>query len=72
MHDLTAVGGVMVQAMPTQGYSNNGMFNYNPKFFWLLSRSCLYRFLDMRVDVGRRGARLFRPISPTKWPSMIR
>jgi hypothetical protein len=49
MHDLTEVGGVMVHNVPTQGYSNHGMFNYNPKFFWLLSRSCLYRFLDMRV-----------------------
>jgi hypothetical protein len=49
MHDLAAVGGVMVHNVPMQGYSNHGMFNYNPKFFWLLSRSCRYRFLDMRV-----------------------
>lgn len=60
MHDLTSVGGVMVHNLPMQGYSNHGMFNYNPKFFWLLSRSCRYRWLDMRVtwDV------VSTPISP--------
>jgi hypothetical protein len=49
IHDLTAVGGVMVHNLATQGYSNHSMLNYNPKFFWLLSRSCLYRWLDMRI-----------------------
>ena len=60
IHDLTKVGGVMVHNLPTQGYANHGMLNYNPKFFWMLSRSCLYRWLDMRIiwDVGSS------PISP--------
>jgi hypothetical protein len=52
IHDLTAVDGVMVHNLPMQGHSNHGMFNYNPKFFWLLSRSCRYRWLDMRVAWG--------------------
>jgi hypothetical protein len=49
IHDLTAVGGMMVHSLPAQGYSNHGLINYNPKFFWMLARSCRYRWLDMRV-----------------------
>jgi hypothetical protein len=32
-HNLTAPDGVMVHALPFQGYQNHGMFNYNPSFF---------------------------------------
>ena len=47
--NLGEIRGVMLHNVPMQGYSNDGMFNCNPKFFWLLSRSSRYRWLDMRV-----------------------
>lgn len=49
IHDLTAVGGVMIHTVPMQGFSNHGLINYTPKFFWMLSRGCRYRWLDMRI-----------------------
>jgi hypothetical protein len=50
IHDLTAVGGVMIHDVPTQGYGNHGLISYNPKFFWMLSRGCRYHWLDMRLS----------------------
>jgi hypothetical protein len=47
IHDLTAVRGVMVHHLPAQGMFNHGLVNYNPKFFWMLSRSNNYKFLFM-------------------------
>lgn len=46
IHDLCAIGGVMLHNLPTQGYTNHGLVNYNPKFFWMLSRSNRYEWLD--------------------------
>jgi hypothetical protein len=45
IHDLTAVGGIMIHNLPTQGMPNHGLFNYNPKFFWMLARSNGYQCL---------------------------
>jgi hypothetical protein len=49
IHDLTAVGGIMIHHLPIQGMFNHGLINYNPKFFWLLARSNGYKFIDMDV-----------------------
>ena len=49
IHDLTAPGGLMIHTVPALGYMNHGMVNYNPKFFWALSRSCHYHVCDMRL-----------------------
>lgn len=46
-HDLTAVGGVMYHHVPAGGMMNHGLFNYNPKFFWMLARSNGYKFICM-------------------------
>lgn len=48
IHDLTAAGGLMIHTVPTQGNADHAMFNYNPKFFFRLSRSCRYDIQDMR------------------------
>jgi hypothetical protein len=48
IHDLTAPGGVMIHNVPAQGNSNHGLINYNLKFFWMLARSCRYRWLDVQ------------------------
>ena len=52
IHDLTAVGGLMVHSVPAQGMFCHGLVNYNPKFFWMLARSNGYKWLltkDLRV-----------------------
>ncbi len=45
IHDLTAVGGIMMHNLPAQGMFNHGLVNYNLKFFWMLSRSNGYKWL---------------------------
>jgi hypothetical protein len=45
IHDLTALGGLMIHQLPAQGYFNHGLINYNFKFFWMLSRSNDYKFI---------------------------
>jgi hypothetical protein len=59
IHDLTAPGGVMIHNVPMQGFSNHGLVNYNPKFFWMLARGCRYHWLYLNVSVGQDV-----PISP--------
>lgn len=50
IHELTALGGVMIHQLPAQGYFNHGFFNYNPKFFWMLARSNGYEWIEMDYD----------------------
>jgi Methyltransferase domain len=45
IHDLTAPGGLMIHHLPTQGYMNHGLVNYNMKFFWMLARSNGYKWV---------------------------
>jgi hypothetical protein len=45
IHDLTAHGGVMIHNLPTQGFMNHGLVNYNMKFFWMLARSNGYKWI---------------------------
>jgi hypothetical protein len=45
IHDLTAPGGLMIHHLPTQGYMNHGLVNYNMKFFWMLTRSNGYKWV---------------------------
>jgi hypothetical protein len=45
IHDLTALGGVMIHNLPAQGMPNHGLVNYNSKFFWTLARSNGYNWL---------------------------
>ena len=60
IHDLTAVGGVMIHNLPAQGYMNHGLINYNPKFFWMLARSCRYHWYDMQIAVDPQPT----PVAP--------
>jgi hypothetical protein len=59
VHDVTAVGGVMMHHVPTQGYMMHGLVNYNLKFFWMLARSNLYQF----VDADLQCSPIQRPLS---------
>ena len=50
IHDLTAVGGIMIHELPSQGEINHAFFNYHPKFFDRLAHSNDYDvlFFDFR------------------------
>lgn len=50
IHDLTAVSGIMIHALPSQGYLNHGLVNYSPKFFWHLSAANGYVWEDFDFD----------------------
>lgn len=52
IHDLTALGGVMIHNLPAQGFLNHGLVNYNLKFFWMLARSNGYRWLYADFELG--------------------
>jgi hypothetical protein len=52
IHDLTAVGGIMIHDLPAQGMINHGLVNYNPKFFWMLARSNGYKWVYMDFGVA--------------------
>jgi hypothetical protein len=58
IHDLTAVKGIMMHRVPAQGYMTHGLVNYNPKFFWMLSRSNAYNFIDMELELASKSASL--------------
>ena len=45
IHELTKMGGLMMHTLPSQGMMNHGLFNYNPKFFWMLARSNGYKWV---------------------------
>ena len=51
IHDLAAPDGVMIHHLPMQGMLNHGLINYNPKFFWMLCRSNVYRTLHMGMTI---------------------
>lgn len=52
IHELTAPGGIMIHQIPAQGMFNHGLVNYNMKFFWMLSRSNGYKFVDSQFLGG--------------------
>lgn len=52
IHDLTALGGVMIHHLPAQGMINHGLVNYNPKFFWMLARSNGYKWVYMNLAMA--------------------
>jgi hypothetical protein len=53
IHDLTALNGIMIHRVPTQGLFMHGLVNYNPKFFWMLARSNGYKWLHMDFVVSK-------------------
>lgn len=53
IHELTAVGGIMIHHLPAQGMINHGLVNYNPKFFWMLARSNGYKWVYMDLAIAQ-------------------
>jgi len=52
IHDLATPGGLFIHELPTQGYFNHGLVNYNFKFFWMLARSNNYKVIDTAFFAG--------------------
>jgi hypothetical protein len=54
VHDLTALGGIMIHKVPSQGTIDHGLVHYTPQFFWMLARSNDYGWLwfDFAGDAG--------------------
>ena len=52
MHDLVRPNGIMMHHVPTQGYVEHGLVNYNPKFFWYLCRENEYDALSIKFGWG--------------------
>lgn len=45
MHEATAPGGLLYNAVPCCGYFEHGIINYNSKFWWALAEENGYRIL---------------------------
>ena len=58
IHNLCAKGGIMIHALPFQGYLNHGFFNYQPDFFMDLARSNDYEMLGLYVNIDAETADL--------------
>lgn len=54
MHALAGPGGVMVHALPTQGYQNHGFFNYHPSGLLDLAAANGYEVLGLFLSIGDR------------------
>ncbi len=57
VHDLCQRGGIMIHRLPAEGLFTHGLVKYDPKFFWMLSRSNGYKWLDfdLRISESRIG-----------------
>lgn len=66
VHDLLAVGGLQLHAVPTQGDRDHGYYNIQPCLFRDLADANSYEVVDLTVveDVDSTCARLGRPLPP--------
>ncbi|AFY69130.1 hypothetical protein Pse7367_0830 [Thalassoporum mexicanum PCC 7367] len=60
-HELTAPGGVMVQAMPLVGLSDRHFFNFQPPFYWQLAAINNYEMLAVMFVAGDRFIEVVSP-----------
>lgn len=54
IHRMTAVGGVMLHALPFQGYQNHGMFNYSASLFLDLAIANDYEVFGLFLSIEDR------------------
>jgi len=52
VHNLTKQNGLMLHALPSQGYQNHAFFNYHPSFFLDLSAANDYQLLALYYNIG--------------------
>lgn len=51
IHNLCRKGGIMLHALPFQGYVNHGFYNYQPAFFHDLARANDYDLLGLYLNI---------------------
>jgi hypothetical protein len=51
VHDMTRAGGLMLHALPSQGYQNHGFFNYHPSFLLDLASANGYEVLGLWYNI---------------------
>jgi SAM-dependent methyltransferase len=51
IHNLCTPGGIMLHALPFQGYVNHGFFNYQPCFFRYLAEANNYRIIGLYLNI---------------------
>ncbi len=51
IHDLTAVGGLMIHQLCTQGLVNHGYYNYHPRFIYEMAQANAYEIVKMWFTV---------------------
>lgn len=54
IHDLAALGGVIVHHLPADGHFDHGLVKYNLKFFWSLARCNEYKWLHTEFYGGEQ------------------
>jgi len=47
IHNLCAVGGLMIHVLPIQGFLNHGLYNYQPSFFYNLAAANHYKVINV-------------------------
>jgi hypothetical protein len=52
VHNLCTPGGIMIHALPFQGYINHGFFNYQPCFFRYLAEANNYRIIGLYLNIA--------------------
>jgi len=51
IHNLCAKGGIMIHALPFQGYLNHGFFNYQPVFYYDLAAANNYQIIGIYLNI---------------------
>jgi SAM-dependent methyltransferase len=51
VHNLCSPGGIMLHALPFQGYVNHGFFNYQPCFFKYLADANNYHLIGLYLNI---------------------
>ena len=51
IHNLCAVGGLMIHGLPFQGYLNHGFYNYQPSFFYDLAAANSYSLIGLYLNI---------------------
>lgn len=54
VHRMTKPDGLMIHALPSQGYQNHSFFNYHPSFFMDLASANNYDLLGMYYNLDER------------------
>ncbi len=52
VHNLTKQTGIIIHALPSQGYQNHSFFNYHPSFFLDLAAANDYQVLGLYYNIG--------------------